>query len=334
MTADHPHPRPEIGSEEWVEDYGLSSREVCRLTQLELAREDDRLLSLEGDLAMPSVPFHEEFPERFLQIGISEADLVTTAVGLSKRGKIPFVNSFAAFTTLRACEQVVLDVSYQNANVKLMGYYAGTTGGQAASTHFCLEDLAITRTLPNFVVLSPADSIETYKAVRAAHARQGPVYIRLGRAETPQVYHGNYDFEIGKAVQLADGDDVTLIATGVQMVAQALRAAETLAGEGIQARVLNVHTLKPLDREAIADAAAATGAIVTVEDHNVHGGLGCAVAEVVLQCSPVPILRVGVPDCFPSKIADQETMLPWYDMDAAAIAATARRAVALRDGRS
>lgn len=325
--------RTEIGSPEWVEEYGLSSRAVCRMTQLELAREDERVFSIEGDLAMPSVPFHEEFPDRFLQVGISEADLVMTAVGLSKRGKIPFCNSFAAFTTMRACEQVVLDVSYHRANVKLMGYYAGTTGGLAASTHFCLEDLAITRALPHFVVLAPADSIETYKAVRAAYAWDGPVYIRLGRAETPQVYHGDYDFRIGKAVQLAEGGDAAVIAAGVQMVPGALEAVEALGREGVHARVLNLHTVKPLDCEAVAQAAAETGAVVTVEDHNVHGGLGGAVAEVLMQEAPVPIERVGVPDTFCEKVADQEKMLPFYGMDPSSIAAAVRRVIERKNDR-
>jgi len=328
-----PDTPPAVGSPEWVERYSLSSRVACRWAQLDLARRDPRVFSLEGDLALPAVPFREEFPERYLQIGISEADLVMTAVGLAMRGKVPFTNSFAAFTTLRACEQVLLDVAYHRANVKLMGYYAGTSGGLAASTHFCVEDFAVTRAMPNVVVLSPADAVEAYKAVFAAAAWDGPVYMRLGRAETPQVYRRDYDFEIGRAVELRAGEDLAILATGVQMVPEALAAAELLEKQGIDARVVNVHTLKPLDREAVV-AAGQTGAVVTVEDHNVYAGLGAAVAALLAQEHPVPVVRVGVPDGFCEEVGPQEEMLPLYDMDSVAIAAAARRALALRGERS
>ncbi len=313
------------GSGAWLDHYGLSSRQVCRMAQLELAYEDERLYSLEGDLGMPSVPFHEVFPKRWVQLGISEADLVGCAAGMSKRGKVPFVNSFASFLIMRACEQVRLAIAYHNSNVKLIGYYSGTSGGLAASTHYCIEDYAITRALPNFVVLSPADSIETYKATRAAFEHDGPVYIRVGRAETPQVYQDDYDFQIGKAVQLSDGDDIAIFATGNLMVAEAQAAVEQLRADGIGARLVNVHTLKPLDGEAIAEAAAACGAAVTVEDHNIYAGLGCAVAEVLMQHAPVPLARVGLDNAFPEKFGPQEEMLPWYGMDAASIAATAKQ---------
>lgn len=323
-----------IGSPEWVSKYGLSSRATCRMAQLEIARQDERLFSLEGDLAMPSVPFHKEFPERFLQLGIAEADLVAFATGMAKRGKVPFVNSFASFLTMRACEQVRLDVAYHNANVKLIGYYAGTSGGLAASTHFCLEDYAITRAMPNLVVLSPADSVETYKATFAAMAHEGPVYLRVGRAENPQVYHQDYEFRIGKAVTLSAGDDVAIFATGNQMVAEAQSAVAQLAEQGVGARLVNIHTLKPLDAEAIVEAAEATGAVVTVEDHNIFGGLGCAVAEVLMQHAPVPMKRIGIRDQFCEKVAPQEEMLPWYDMDAAAIARTALDVLARKPRRA
>jgi transketolase len=319
---------PAIGSPAWVATYTLSSRTACRMAQLDLARRDARLFSLEGDLGQYSVPFHRDFPERFLQLGIAEADLVGTAVGLARRGKIPFVNSFAAFLAFRACEQVRLDVAYHRANVKLVGYYAGLSGGAAASTHHATEDLAILRALPNLVVLSPADAVATYKATFAAAAHDGPVYLRVGRAETPQVYFGDFDLAIGKAVELVPGGDLALLATGNQMVAEAVAAAARLRAEGIGARVLDVHTIKPLDREAVL-AAAATGAVVTVEDHNVLGGLGGAVAELLAEEMPVPLLRLGVDDRFCEVVGPYEDMVPYYGLDAAAIAAAARRALEL-----
>jgi transketolase len=319
-----------LGSPEWIAKYGLSTRAVCRVAQLELARADARIFSVEGDLAMPSVPFHREFPDRFLQLGIAEASLVGTAAGLAKRGKIPFVNSFATFLSMRACEQVRLDVAYHKANVKLVGAYAGISGGPAASTHHCIEDLAILRAMPNLVILSPADAVETYKATLAAAAWEGPVYLRVGRAETPQVYDGDYEFVIGRAVRLAEGTDLALIATGSQMVWEALQAAAALRREGIGCRVVNVHTVKPIDREAVAAAARDTGAVVTIEDHNVHGGLGGAVAEVVSQEAPVPVVRLGLQDRYCDQVGPYEEMLPVYDMDAAAIVRAARQALDLK----
>jgi len=320
----------DIGSAAWIKEISLSTRTACRKAQLAIARTDDKVFSIEGDLGQYTIPFHLEFPDRFLQIGIAEADMVGTAAGLALRGKIPFVNSFAAFLSFRACEQVRLDVAYHKTNVKLVGSYAGISGGAAAGTHHSYEDLAVLRAMPNLVLLSPADAVEAWKATWAAAAHQGPVYLRLGRADTPQVYFADYDFQIGKAVRLREGSDVTLIATGAGMVAEALAAAQQLAAEGIGARVLNVHTIKPLDREAIAAAARETGAVVTVEDHNIVGGLGCAVAEVVLTTHPAPVVRVGLPDCFCETVGTFEEMLPEYNMDARAIVAAAHRSLDLK----
>jgi transketolase len=318
-----------IGSAEWVKDYTLSTRLACRRAQLDIARTDDRVFCVEADLGQYTIPFHREFPRRFLQMGIAEADAVSTAAGLSMRGKIPFVNSFAAFLSMRACEQVRLEVAYHRTNVKLVGAYAGISGGLAAATHHAIEDLAILRAMPNLVLLNPADAVETVKATWAAWAWDGPVYLRVGRAETPQVYHGDYDFAIGKAVLLREGSDVALIASGSRMVPEALEASELLAQEGIGAHVLNLHTVKPLDREAIV-AAASTGAVVTVEDHSVLGGVGCAVAEVLLAERPVPVVRIGVPDVFCETVGPYEEMLPLYRMDAQAIATAAHRGLALK----
>ncbi len=324
---------PALGSPEWIKEYSLSTRTACRKAQLDIARTDERVFSIEGDLGQYTIPFHAEFPERFRQMGIAEADMVGTAAGLAMRGKIPFVNSFAAFLCFRACEQVRLEVAYHRTNVKVVGSYAGISGGAAAPTHHAYEDLAVLRAMPNLVLLSPADAVETVKATWAAFEHQGPVYLRVGRADTPQVYFGDYDFQIGKAVRLREGSDVTLIATGAGMVSGALEAAKALAEEGIGARVLNVHTIKPLDRDAVIAAARETGAMVTVEDHSVLGGLGGAVAEVVLSTHPAPVVRLGIPDCFCETVGTFEEMLPEYGMDAPAIMAAAKRALAIKGGR-
>jgi transketolase len=319
-----------LGSPEWIKEYSRSTRTACRKAQLDIARTDDRVFSIEGDLGQYTIPFHLEFPDRFLQIGIAEADMVGTASGLALRGKIPFVNSFSAFLAFRACEQVRLDVAYHKTNVKLVGSYAGISGGAAAPTHHSYEDMAVLRAMPNMTILSPADSVETWKATWAAYKHNGPVFLRVGRADTPQVYFGDYEFEIGKAVRLREGSDVALLASGSQMVWEALEASKQLAEEGIGAQVLNFHTVKPLDRAAVAAAAAETGAVVTVEDHSVLGGFGGAVAEVVLTEQPAPVVRVGIGDVFCETVGTHEEMLPMYGMDARSIVAAAHRALALK----
>lgn len=293
----------------WVAEYGRSSRVTARRAQLELARVDERIFSLENDLALPAVPFGTEFPDRFRQLGIAEASLLGSAAGFALRGKIPFVNTFAVFATMRACEQLRVDISYPNLNVKVIGYYTGLSGGFAGPTHHCTEDIAVTTALPNFTVLSPADAYETYLAVRAAADHDGPVYLRASRSNTPMVYRQEYEYRIGEAVTLAEGEDVTIIATGCQIVPNALRAAELLGERGVSCRVLNMHTIKPLDRAAVLAAARETGLIVTYEDHNVYGGLGSAVAGVVLAEHPVPVLRFGVPDRFCTRADDYEQII-------------------------
>lgn len=298
----------------WFEEYGSSSRVTCRKAQLELAHYDERIFSLENDLGLPAVPFPDELPDRYIQFGIAEANLLGAAAGFALRGKIPFVNTFAAFGTMRACEQLRLDLGYNAANVKVVGYYTGVSGGFAGPTHHCIEDIAITRAIPNLTVLSPADAYEAYQAIVAAAAHDGPVFLRASRAATPPVYEDAHDFEIGKAVTLRDGDDVTIVATGCLIVAQALRAAELLAEDGVSCRVLNIHTLKPFDADAVVAAAAETGLVVTYEDHNVVGGLGSAVAGHVMAEHPAPVLRFGVPDRFCSKPAEYTDILDDYGL--------------------
>jgi transketolase len=298
----------------WYAEHGLSSRVACRQAQLDLARADERVFSLEGDLALPTVPFGEQFPLRSRQLGIAEANMVGVAAGLAARGKIPFVNTFATFGVLRACEQMRLDLGYARSNVKVVGYYTGLSGGYAGPTHQCIEDIAITRVLPNLTVISPADAYEAYQATCAAARHEGPVYLRISRGDTPAVYERECEFAIGRAVTLAPGDEVTIIATGCQIVPQALRAAELLAADGVSVRVLNMHTLKPFDEDAVVHAARTTRLLVTYEDHNMIGGLGSAVAAAVLTHHPAPVLRFGVPDVFCTSTADYEEMLGLYGL--------------------
>jgi transketolase len=301
----------------WVAEHGTSSRTTCRLAQLELARADDRIHSLENDLGLPSVPFGDEFPERYHQIGIAEANLMGVAAGLSRSGRIPYVNTFAVFATMRACEQLRVDLAYPKANVKVVGYYTGLSGGFAGPTHHSTEDIAVTRALPGFTVLSPADAYEAFLATKAAASVDGPVYLRASRGDTPMVHAEEYDFRIGEAVELREGTDVTIIATGCLIVPRALEVAERLAERGISCRVLNIHTIKPLDEAAVLAAARETGLIVTYEDHNVLGGLGSAVAGVVLEHEPVPVLRFGVPDAFCTRSDEYEQIIDLHGLGAA-----------------
>ncbi|WP_329310264.1 transketolase family protein [Streptomyces sp. NBC_01262] len=300
----------------WYEEYGLNSRETARVAQLELAREDPRIYSLENDLAMPTVPFHEEFPGRHIQAGIAESNLMGMAAGLAMRGKIPYVNTFATFAVARACEQLRLDLAYNRAGVKVVGYYAGLSGGMAGPTHHSTEDIAITRAIPDLTVLSPADSYEAYRAVKAAARHDGPVYIRAGRAATPRVHREDYEFTIGKAVRLRQGGEVTVFATGCLMVAEAQRAAELLAADGVECTVYDVHTLKPFDEEAVIEAAESSRLLVTLEDHSVLGGLGSAVAGTALEHRPRPVLRFGVPDTFCTTVAEYEDLPGLYGFGA------------------
>lgn len=301
---------------DWFSAHGLSGRVTCRQAQLDLAHRDERIFSLEGDLGLPSVPFAEELPDQYRQIGIAEANLMGVATGMAMRGIRPFVNTFATFACMRACEQMRLDIAYHASNVKVVGYYAGISGGWAGPTHHCIEDIAITRVLPGMTVLSPADAFETYQATVAASRHEGPVYLRVGRSATPRVHEHGKPFEIGRATALREGRDATIVATGGLMVAEALRAAELLERHNVACRVLNVHTLKPLDVEALTAAARETGAIVTLEDHNVVGGLGSAVASVLAERHPVTVDRFGISDRYCVRCDDYEQMLSLHGIAA------------------
>lgn len=254
---------------------------------------------LEADLgnATKSNAFKEVAPERYFNMGISEQDLIGTAAGFAAAGKIPLASTFAVFATGRAFEQVRNSVCYPKLNVKICATHAGLTVGADGGSHQAIEDISLMRTLPNMTVINPADAKEAEAAVLAASDYQGPVYIRLGRAETKDIHDDSYHFEWGKAEVLRQGSDVTIFATGI-MTAKALDAAETLAKQGVQAEVINVHTIKPLDEETVIASAKKTGKVVTAEEHSIIGGLGSAVAEVLARQCPTKQAFVGVQDSF------------------------------------
>ena len=258
------------------------------------------IVVLDADLSKSTKTdtFKKAFPERFINMGIAEQNMMSTAAGLASCGKVVFASSFAMFAAGRAFEQIRNSICYPNLNVKIGATHAGISVGEDGATHQCLEDMGIMRTIPNMVVINPADDVEARAAVKAAVEHDGPVYLRFGRLAVPVLYdESDYKFEIGKGVLLREGTDVTIVATGL-MVEMALNASEALKAEGINARVINIHTIKPIDREILIKAAKETGAIVTCEEHNIIGGLGSAVAEVICEEAPVPMERVGVRDVF------------------------------------
>ncbi|MBQ1245841.1 MAG: transketolase family protein, partial [Clostridia bacterium] len=277
----------------------IATREAYGKALAELGEKYDFVV-LDADLAeaTKTLYFKKAFPERFFDCGIAEGNMMSVAAGIATTGKTVFASSFAMFAAGRAFEQVRNSIGYPHLNVKIGATHAGITVGEDGATHQCLEDIALMRTIPGMVVINPADAVEARAAVEAAINIDGPVYMRFGRYAVPVINDNeDYHFVVGRGVQLRDGADVTIVATGI-MVAMALEAAEMLAAEGISARVVNIHTIKPIDRDIIAKAARETGAIVTAEEHNVIGGLGSAVAEVVGEECPVPVLRVGVEDEF------------------------------------
>lgn len=274
---------------------------------------------LEADLgnATKSNAFKEVAPERYFNMGISEQDLIGTAAGFAAAGKIPLASTFAVFATGRAFEQVRNSVCYPKLNVKICATHAGLTVGADGGSHQAIEDISLMRTLPNMTVINPADAKEAEAAVLAAIDYQGPVYIRLGRAETKDIHDDSYHFEWGKAEVLRQGSDVTIFATGI-MTAKALDAAETLAKQGIQAEVINVHTIKPLDEETVIASAKKTGKVVTAEEHSIIGGLGSAVAEVLARQCPTKQAFVGVQDSF-GESGSPDDLLEKYGLTAEAI---------------
>lgn len=278
----------------------IATREGYGKALVELGAEHENLVVLDADLAgaTKTGTFKKVFPERHIDCGIAEGNMMTVAAGLATAGKIPFASSFAMFAAGRAFEQVRNSIGYPHLNVKIGATHAGISVGEDGATHQCNEDIALMRTIPGMTIINPADDVEAKAAVKAALDFEGPVYMRFGRLAVP-VFNDKetYKFELGKGVQLRDGNDVTIIATGL-MVNEALIAAETLASEGIKARVINIHTIKPLDKDIVIKAAQETGVIVTAEEHSVIGGLGGAVAETVTESCPVPVIKVGVNDVF------------------------------------
>ncbi|NLE09661.1 MAG: transketolase family protein [Dehalococcoidales bacterium] len=273
----------------------LAMREVYGKTLAELGAENPDIVVLDADLSASTQTkfFADKFPERFFDCGIAEQNMVTIAAGLASAGKIPFASTFAVFAPGRCFDQVRVSISQAKMNVKLVSTHSGLSVGEDGATHQAIEDLALATSLLNFTVLVPADGVETAQAVRAAAALQGPVYIRLPRLKSPVFYDKRYKFKIGKASQLRAGNDVTIFAIGI-MVGEALTAAQNLAKKGIDARVINMSTLKPIDETIIRRAAVETGAVVTVEEHIENGGLGSAVARVIAKDIPVPIEFVAV----------------------------------------
>ena len=265
----------------------------------ELGAENPNIVVMDADLsgATKTAVFKKAFPDRFINAGIAEGNMVSVAAGLATTGKTVFASSFAMFAAGRAFEQVRNSIGYPHLNVKIAATHAGISVGEDGATHQCCEDIALMRSIPGMVILNPADDTEAKQAVRAAANYDGPVYLRFGRLAVPVLFDENYTFEIGKAVTLKEGTDVTVIATGL-MVGEALKAEEMLKSEGISARIINMATIKPIDKDCIIKAAKETGAIVTAEEHNVIGGLGSAVAEVLCETCPTPMLRVGVEDTF------------------------------------
>ena len=307
-----------------------ATREAYGKTLVELGEKNDKVLVLDADLAAATKTgmFKKAFPERFIDVGIAEGNLMGVAAGLAATGHIVFASSFAMFAAGRAFEQVRNSIGYPHLNVKIGATHAGISVGEDGASHQCCEDIALMRSIPGMVILNPADDVEARACVLAAAEHEGPVYMRFGRLAVPRVFDESYKFEIGKGAVLTEGDDVTIVATGL-MVNEALLAAESLKADGISARVVNIATIKPIDREIIVESAKKTGAIVTAEEHNILGGLGSAVAEVVCETVPVPVLRVGVEDVF-GKSGPAVELLHIYGLDAQHIAEKAKAAVALK----
>ncbi len=309
-----------------------ATRAVYGEMLIELAEKYPELIVLDADLAGATMTkgFSKAYPERFLDMGIAEANMIGVAAGLATCGKKPFANSFAMFTAGRAYEQIRNSVAYPGLNVKCVGSHGGLSVGEDGATHQCLEDLALMSAIPGMLVVNPCDGNEMRQAVLALIEYVGPAYLRLGRMAVENVTDSveGYKFELGKAAKLREGGDLTICATGL-MVQRALAAAEALAAEGVSARVLDFHTVKPIDKEALDAAAKETGCIVTTEEHSVMGGLGSAVASYISETNPVPVLKHGVYDEF-GRSGKAEKVLEAYGLTAEGIAAKARQALKLK----
>ena len=309
----------------------IATRESYGNGLVELGAKYPEIVVLDADLAesTKTVYFKKAYPDRFFDCGIAEQNMVAVAAGLATCGKIPFCSSFAMFASGRAFDQIRNGVAYPKLNVKICATHAGITVGEDGATHQCLEDMGIMRTIPNMVILNPGDDVEAKAALRAAAEHKGPVYMRFGRAPVPVLFdEATFQFEIGKGQILAEGSDVTIVATGIMLEA-ALAAKELLANEGISAEVIDICTIKPIDRDLLLASATKTGAVVTAEEHNIIGGLGSAVAEVLCEGLPVPMRRVGVEDQF-GRSGKVPALLEYYGLTAENIVRKAKEAIAMK----
>ncbi|MDD3251111.1 MAG: transketolase family protein [Lachnospiraceae bacterium] len=297
-----------------------ATRESYGKALVELGKNHPDVVVLDADLAAATKTelFKKEFPDRFIDCGIAEANMIGVAAGLAATGKVPFASSFAMFAAGRAFEQVRNSVGYPHLNVKIGATHAGISVGEDGATHQCNEDIALMRTIPGMVILNPSDDVEARAAVMAAYEHDGPVYLRFGRLAVPVINDNpEYRFELGKGVVLREGKDLAIFATGLP-VSETLLAAERLAADGIEAKVINIHTIKPLDRELVLAAAKETGRVVTVEEHSVIGGLGSAVCDVLSEEAPTRVMKIGINDVFGESGAAIE-LLHKYGLDAEGI---------------
>lgn len=310
----------------------LATREAYGKALVELGEKNSNVVVLDADLSKSTktADFGKTYPNRFFNMGIAEADMMSTAAGLAACGKIPFVSTFAVFATGRAFEQIRNSICYPELDVKIAATHAGLTVGEDGASHQSVEDISLMRSIPNMTVICPCDDVEARGAVLTAANLHGPVYIRLGRSSVPTINDENtYEFEIGKAVTLKEGRDVSIFATGI-MVSEAIKAADILKGEGIDAEVINIHTIKPIDIDAVIDSAKKTGAAVTCEEHSIIGGLGSAVCEVLSENCPVIVKRVGVMDTFGESGKPAE-LLKEYGLTSGNIASAVREVVHLKN---
>lgn len=300
-------------------DNKIATRESFGKALVELGKENKDVVVLTADLAGATKTslFEKEFPDRFINVGIAEQNMIGISAGLATTGKIPFASTFAMFAAGRAYDQIRNSVAYPKLNVKICGTHAGITVGEDGATHQMLEDLSLMRSIPNITVLCPSDDVQTKWAIKEMAKFDGPVYIRLARVATPVIYDENQTFEIGKMVQIGNGTDATVFATGVE-VAEALKAKEQLEKENINIRVVDVHTIKPIDKETIIKCAKETKKIITVEDHSIIGGLGTAVCEILSEEYPTKVIRMGMKDQF-GKSGKADQLLKYFKLDSQAI---------------
>ena len=309
----------------------IATREAYGKALVKLSNMNDKVVVLDADLSKSTktAEFKAVAPERFINMGIAEANMMGVAAGLATCGKIPFASSFAMFAAGRAFEQIRNSICYPKLKVKVCATHAGLTVGEDGATHQSVEDISLMRSIPNMVVKNPADAVESEAAILAVAEYEGPCYVRLGRLAVDTINNADdYKFEIGKGITLAEGNDVTIVATGM-MVQLALEAKEQLSKEGINARIINIHTIKPIDSDLLVKAAKETGAIVTAEEHSIIGGLGSAVSEAVAEECPVPVIKVGIKDTF-GESGKPNDLLEKYGLTVESIVSSVKRAISLK----